>query len=100
MKGKKRFTPNPGVLVICIASSCTTKNAQEKKPKKNVHQASAPGALLFFCFFLFKKTDIKLRGGHHMQRNVSLPPRCAHANCRRDNSAAAPSPRSAVSVSV
>jgi hypothetical protein len=29
----------PGVLVICIASSCTKKNAQEKEPKKKVHQA-------------------------------------------------------------
>ena len=72
MKGKKRFTPNPGVLVICIASSCTTKNAQEKELKKDVRLQTKMHRLRGKRK---RETNIsKPRGGHHMQRNASLPP--------------------------
>jgi hypothetical protein len=64
----------PGVLVICIASSCTKKNAQEKEPKKkytklqkNMHRLRGKKEK--------RKTNIaKPRGVDHMQSNASLPP--------------------------
>ena len=69
------------MLVICIASSCTTKNAQEKGTKKKTHtkpRGAAPPPEKYASSQgkkRKKETNIsKPRGVDHMQSNASLPP--------------------------